>query len=354
MTAKKKIATAVIVAVSAVFVFLAFRKIDVDQLVATLKGMKWIWILPYAAITWLCFWWRAIRWKLLLLPTKEITAWKLFGPLMVGFGFNSIFPARAGEFARPLALAKSSGVPYATGLSTVVVERILDALTLLALFAALPFVFEFKGDFSYKYGDLTITPATLTDVARGTSVLVFILFAGAAAMLSRKFQQLVLAVLARVPLVPAGFKKKIEGLFLAAAEGFVALRSPKLLALIVLHTAIIWWLNAVSFQVMSFAIPELRMTVVHSFVFLVVTAMLVAIPSVPGYWGLYEIGGLLSLILCGLVPNTPEGQATAMGFTLVLHVVQWAMPTAMGLYYAGKIHVSAGDARRAAEGGAAQ
>jgi len=346
---KKKIAGVVVAIASLAFVWLAFRKIDFPQLAATLRQMQWLWILPFAGMTWLVFWWRAVRWRLLLLPTKDLTSWQLFGPTMVGFGFNSIFPARAGEFARPLALSKSCGVPYATGLSSVVVERILDALALLGLFAALPFFFEFKGDFSYQYGDILITPATLTKVARSTSFLVVLLMAGAIAMISLKFQQLVLAVLAWMPLLPARFKAKIEGLFLAAADGFVALRRPKLLVPIVLHTVAIWALCALSFQVMSFAVDGLHMSVVHGFVFLVVTAMLVAIPSVPGYWGLYEIGGLLALILCGLAANTPEGHAKAMGFTLVVHFVQWIMPTAMGLYYAGKIHVSAGEARQVAE-----
>ncbi len=348
MTTKKKITTAVAAIVSIAFLILIFRSIDFAALVRSFKSIEWIWLLPFTLMTWLVFYWRAIRWKLLLLPSKELTVWQCFGPTMVGFGFNSILPARAGEFARPLALGKSCGVPYGTGLSTVVVERILDALMLVGLFALLPFFFEFQGDFQYEFKGIVITPDLLTRLARKTSYLVAVLFAGSVAMLSIRFQRFVLRIVNAMPLIPRGIRQKLNDLFLSAAEGFLALRNPRLLVLILIHTVGIWWLNAASFQVMSFGVPGAQLTVAQSFVFLVVTAMLVALPSVPGYWGLYEVGGWMALVLCGIVDNTPEGYSLALSLTLVVHFVQWILPTAIGLYYAGRIHVSVSETEAAA------
>ncbi len=348
MSTKKKITTGIAALVSLGFLAFAFWNIDLAALVESFKSINWLWMIPFTIMTWLVFYWRAIRWKLLLAPSKELTTWQCFGPTMVGFGFNSILPARAGEFARPLALSKSCGVPYGTGLSSVVVERILDALMLVGLFAFLPFFFEFKGDFEYNLGEIRITPETLTQLARKTGYLVAVLFAGSVMMLSQRFQKLVLRIINALPIIPSTIKNKINALFLSAAEGFLALRNPKLLFWILFHTVGIWWLNAASFQVMSFGVPGAQLTVAQSFVFLVVTAMLVALPSVPGYWGLYEVGGWMALVLCGIVSNTPEGYSLALSLTLVVHFVQWIMPTVIGLYYAGRIHVSVSETEEAA------
>jgi len=54
---------------------------------------------------------------------------------MIGFAFNGIFPARAGEFARAYVLGKKEKMKFSAAFATVVVERIFDGLTMLFLFA---------------------------------------------------------------------------------------------------------------------------------------------------------------------------------------------------------------------------
>lgn len=340
MTRKKLATTAVAVALSAFFLYLAFRNINMRDLAASFAAVKWIWIIPVAALTWLSFWWRAWRWQKLLEPKQRCAVWHLFGPTMVGFAFNNIFPARIGELARPLALKKQENVPFTTGLSTVVLERMFDVLALLILFILVVLFIDFPEGMSLRYGEIEITRDLMNTIARNSLILAVVGFAGAIAMLSSRLRALAVTILRKMPLVPHRLTDKAAHLIENFALGFDSLRSPWLVLQIVFHTAAIWLVTAASIWAMGFGFPGMTMTFFHAMVFLVVTAILVALPSAPGYWGVYEIGGQAALVMIGLASNDSTGLSIALGFTLLFHFIQWAVTTAIGLFYAAKIHVS--------------
>ncbi len=127
--------------VSAVFLWLAFRRVPFADLWKALKTINYIYTIPLMFFIMLSMYWRALRWRLYFLPGRDLSSWRLFGPLMVGFGVNNVLPARAGEILRPLALAKQEGIPFSEGIGTIVIERIFDTLTMLVMFfIALQFI----------------------------------------------------------------------------------------------------------------------------------------------------------------------------------------------------------------------
>lgn len=128
-------------ALSAFFLWLAFRRAPLGELWASLKNFNYAWFLLVMFFIMLSMAWRAERWRLLLGAERRLSTRRLFGPLMVGFGLNNILPARAGEILRPLALQKQDGVPFGEAIGTIVLERIFDSVTLLLMFfLALAFV----------------------------------------------------------------------------------------------------------------------------------------------------------------------------------------------------------------------
>jgi uncharacterized protein (TIRG00374 family) len=336
MTRGKLISTLVAIVLSVVFLVIAFRRIEFGQLVETFRTIQWLYAVPFVAVTWVTFWWRGWRWMKLLRATHRLRLRDVFGPMMVGFGFNSIFPARAGEFARPLALVKQANVPYTTGFSSVVVERIWDILALLFFFILCSFFITFDDSIAYAYGELTITPATLEGIVRKVSILAAVLLAGSLTMLSGRCRDLMRWILHRLPLLPDKVRATLVALFDSFALGFEALRRPALVAQVAFDSLGIWFLTGLTFWIMALGFPGFEMTVGHAMVFLVVTCLMVSLPSAPGYWGLYEVGGLIALKLVD--PQIDE--SLAMGYTLVVHFLQWALVTVVGLYYAGRIHVS--------------
>jgi len=430
---KKTISTIIALAISGFFLWIAFKNIDFKTLFETFKSINWIYLIPFLIITWVSFWWRAVRWQCLLQPYRKIHSWSLFAPLMIGFGFNSIFPARAGEFARPYALYKKEKVPITTGISTVVLERITDIIALLTLFAISFLFIEFDSDVSrvynskrevlgekvqfyadlillgviissiiigiwgakftlgrkivskekaptvfgsigaayllasvgvwfwfrsgyeagqlYSFGtNVEINAEKLQEIARGASVMAVVVIFGSVMMISHKVRDLFVATLnwKWFPL-PGILKAKITDVFLGFAQGFDALRKPSLAGQVAFHTFVVWFLTGLSFWVMGLGVPDFELTLPLAMVFLVITCIVISIPAAPGFWGLYELGGVVALILCGVVADTPAGTGKAMGFTLIVHFFQWAMVTIIGLYYAGKIHISAKDVESAKE-----
>ena len=93
-------------------------------------------LLVAVAIATFTFAMRAIRWNYFLRSDAgEPVPW---GPrwhsVAIGFMANNLLPFRAGEVVRALAISRLGAVRLASAITSLVVERVLDALALVALF----------------------------------------------------------------------------------------------------------------------------------------------------------------------------------------------------------------------------
>ena len=115
--------------VSVVFVWLAFRDLDVDAVRASLAALGWLPMGVYLISLFAIHLLRTARWHLMvraLHPEQPV-----FRSLRISFlGFAAVFlvPLRLGELARPWLLRQASDVPMSAGLGTVAVERTVDGL----------------------------------------------------------------------------------------------------------------------------------------------------------------------------------------------------------------------------------
>lgn len=166
---KQRTQLAIGIVLSAFFLWLAFRRVDFQHLWVTLKGINYWWLIPFIIITLLSMYVRAIRWKYLFMPRYQLSSRRLFPPLIVGFAFNGIFPARAGEFARAYMGARREKISFSTMLATVVVERIFDGLTIFVLFAlGLMFLPPFNPDICKKWDYAVHLNGLLLSIILGT------------------------------------------------------------------------------------------------------------------------------------------------------------------------------------------
>jgi uncharacterized membrane protein YbhN (UPF0104 family) len=98
------------------------------------------WFALSIAATLLSYVLRAIRWQVLLHPLKQVPLGALISTTVVGFSAIYVL-GRAGELIRPLWLTRRERIPLTASVATIIVERFLDTLMVIALFGwALLFV----------------------------------------------------------------------------------------------------------------------------------------------------------------------------------------------------------------------
>jgi uncharacterized membrane protein YbhN (UPF0104 family) len=70
---------------------------------------------------------------------------------------------------------------------------------------------------------------------------------------------------------------------------------------------------------------EINLTLGEIIAVMVIICFVIALPSVPGYWGLWEAGGVFAMLLFGVSENE------AAGYTLANHAVQIVPVVLVGL-----------------------
>src|SRR5437588_5813713 len=92
------------------------------------------WVGAAFFINWLALVFRTIRWRVLLGGPKPPGFYPTFFATATGYMLSTVLPIRAGDVARPALLARRSRVRFAEALGTVLTERVLDLVAILALF----------------------------------------------------------------------------------------------------------------------------------------------------------------------------------------------------------------------------
>ncbi len=84
------------IGISVFFLVLLFRKIEFGKLLAALREMDYRYLLPAVFFTFISYYFRAVRWRYLLLPMKKTGMRNLFSSTVVGYMANNLLPARLG------------------------------------------------------------------------------------------------------------------------------------------------------------------------------------------------------------------------------------------------------------------
>jgi uncharacterized protein (TIRG00374 family) len=121
-------------ALSAILLLLLINTLrgEADQLTAALRSANWLLIAPAIGLYFVGVWLRSARWGLLL-PEHTVNTGTLFRALVVGFTVNNLLPLRMGEVARAYLLSRWGQVSYAATVASLLVERVLDGLSLALL-----------------------------------------------------------------------------------------------------------------------------------------------------------------------------------------------------------------------------
>jgi len=323
--------------VSAGALYLALHRVPFRDLFAYLTAIDYGWVLLSGALVVPCFVLRALRWRIILESRAKLGFWQVFHPLMIGFMLNSILPGRVGEAARPYILTKKEALPFTTGLATVAMERLLDMGFLVLLSFAVLTTLDIEPGLTVSFGGYQLSPDLLSGLGKGLIRLCLGLTGGILLILlpltRSLIQKLILSAPGVLPFASKALKQRLREKLMQPladlidlfAAGFSLLKKPGKIIQCLILTLMIWGGTALSFYVMAKGCPGVELSYPESVALMVIICLFIALPSAPGYWGVWEAGGVFGLSLFGV------DAGTAAGYTLANHFIQLLPVIIMGL-----------------------
>jgi len=314
--------------VSATALYFAFRDVPLADLANYLASINYVWVIPALGLVIISFYLRALRWRIILMSTKKITVGRAFHPMMIGFMINCVLPGRLGEIARPIILQKKEKVAFTTGLATVAAERLFDICLLLVLFIVTISAIEIRPDINVAFGEYQLNRATLDTIFSSMLKIGFVLIAGVLLVTIGGVRDFFYRIIRYLPnlFFFAGQKIKevirlricepLIGILENIAQGFTLVRYPGKIILSSILSFLIWGLIALSYYTFSLGSPGIDMSLFELSVVMVIICFFISLPSVPGWWGLWEAAGVFALSLFGVSAKE------AAGFTLANHALQ--------------------------------
>ena len=327
---KKNISISLIIGVtiSALALYLTLRNVPVADLLDYLISINYFWIVPAVLVLLTSFVLRVIRWQIILESAGKVGFWQAFHPLMIGFMVNCILPGRVGEVARPAVLQKKENIPFSTGLATVAAERVFDVGILLILFSILLATVPIDPNLDIVFGKYHLNRDTLVTVGEGTFKLLILLIVG---IIMVSFGRTRTVINRSIMLIPylfffsgPEFKNKIQKKVCApmmsvvenVTSGFTLVKYPSKMFICFGLSVFIWALAAFSYYIIAQGCPGIELSFTEISAYMIIICFFIALPSVPGYWGIWEAGGVFALVLFGV------SSKDAAGYTLANHAVQ--------------------------------
>jgi glycosyltransferase 2 family protein len=296
---KGKLRVALGLLLSLLFLFLAMRGIDWEQLGQLFRQADYVYLIAAFVLIGGLSWVRALRWRLLAQRDPGADLPTLFHLVNIGYFFNNILPAKAGEVVRVYLSGRRFTGGYGQAASTLLVERLLDVLSVVMVLVLLLPVIDIP-DWA-RQGGLLFGAAAIG----GTMALLIIAQVGTRAV------DWVWQWVGRIPLLG---RPGVKATFAHLVDGFRVLLDWKTLPLILLTTAVIWFGYALLNYLMLLVFRLNALPFSAAALVLCATGFGMVLPSSPGAIGVFEWAGVQALAVFAV------DQSTAFGYTLGLHL----------------------------------
>jgi len=250
---------------------------------------------------------RACRWRVLLNAEGKVSVTAAFLATAAGYFGNNFLPARAGELVRTYFVSSSSRLEIPYVLATALAERATDALVLVGIALAV----LLTGD---------VRPAWLASAAKPVATIAIAAAIGIAVL--PFFASAVEPIVGRLPIRPS-WRARLGAIVHQGLSGLRAFHHPGRLAAFFGLTAVIWTGDAVSTLVAASALG-LRMTFPAAFLLLASLGLSSALPSTPGYVGIFQFVAVTVLVPFGL------SRTDAIAYILMAQALNYVIIAAWG------------------------
>lgn len=294
--------------ISLTFLVLALRGISLEALWAALRHANYVWLIPAVLATLVTMVIKAWRWRLLFRPEYNPPLGSVFTALSAGYLASNVLPARLGEIVSVVLLVSDQPVSAARTLSTLIVTRLLDLLTLLVILVGLlPFV---------------ELPADMTHAAQLLGLLALL---GAVGVVLFSFWKERLLALARRVLSRIRVLNR-PGVYAALGDlldGFAVLRGR--LGLFLIGVSLVSWATVTAAAWASAQAFRLDTSLTAVIFASMVVALGMLVPSSPGYIGVFHY-----LVTVALAPfGIPK--ELALGYAIVWHGMNYLTLSTTGM-----------------------
>jgi len=260
------------IVVSILAIVAVLQSVDLGQTSAVLGGAAPGWIAAVFGAICLDVLIRAVRWQRLIAPIRRVALWRVLSYVLVGYLANNVLPARLGEVVRSHFLGDREGLSRTTTLGTVVVERIVDSVVVVAIAAFAIVVLNVRG---------VLTSVVALGAAIGALLVVALGIAIAAHRLPGATR--IAAWFDQWPRVQAVVSRLRGGLAVAGR--------PATLAQALILSGAAWGATLIAFMAAGQAVG-LDLRVGEAALLSSAVALASAIPSGPAYLGTYEFAAV--------------------------------------------------------------
>jgi uncharacterized protein (TIRG00374 family) len=335
MTLRSHLRTIIVLALAVGLLALFLSNVDMRGVLREIVHARPEWLALSLLTMFLNLVIRAWRWQYLLEPLGHASFVNAFRATAVGFAASSILPRAAGEVIRPYFLARHERMSATGAFATIVVERLLDILTVLVLLASYVFVFGRGLDHANPTAFLAVKWAGGL-AAVGALIAFGILF-----YLAKDPARLGQTLTRLGQILPSAFASLLGRIAEKFATGLGAVRRPARLLIALAWSFPLWltivlgiWAAAVAFR--------LEMPFTGTFLLTALLVIGVAVPT-PG-----AVGGFHEMFRFGATVFFGASNTTAVGAAIVLHAISIGPSLLLGLFFAAQEGLSVAGMRQLA------
>jgi uncharacterized protein (TIRG00374 family) len=237
---------------------------------------------------------RALRWQRLLRPIAHVRYLPMLAYLLIGYLANNILPARLGELVRSHYLGDREGISRASALGTVVVERVVDLVAVVAIASVALLVLSVRG----LVGNVVLVGAAVT------GLFLIVLAAGIVAHRLPGLDR-IRALVERYP--------RVRDLARSLQDGLAVAARPRTIGEAILVSGCSWTMAIIAYAAVGQAIG-IQLSMGQAALIASGVALASAVPAGPSNLGTFEFASQELGKAVGLE------QASALALGVLVHV----------------------------------
>jgi glycosyltransferase 2 family protein len=300
-------------ALAAIFLWLIFRHLSLDEIKAAFGEAKSPFVLAAVIVFFLGYSCRIERWRLMLRQDNPNLEWRnCAGPLMASVAANNVLPFRAGDILRAFGFNQRLGISAATSVTTLFVERLLDLLMVVTFLGLALAYFGMESARFIGVGG--------TFLIAGAAVIAFLL------LFPGLFKPLAFWLGRKVSKISPKLGEKIRAEIHKVFDALGHMTRGHTMVKLILWSMLAWIAEGFVFWLAALALPSVFHPIA-AWIALPIGTLATVIPSTPGYVGTFDFFTTQAMTVLG---NTTTA---ATAYALLIHALLWLPPTIAGGLY---------------------